>query len=259
MLRRLLSWSVQLRSVMLACGALAGCATTPAPVVLTPEEQVRQDVNTGLSLAQEFESRIPLKQDIEVSVYLRKLAQALADASPELSHAPLGVLLIDRGVGARWQSYALPGNRVYLPVSLLRQLQFENEIAAAIALELGHLLGRDALRRLAQLREAPETTSTVSLNQTFGENGIFAFSEEERSRAAERAVDILYRAGFDPRGLVGLLARYQERPELSPVDEGTLERLQEKTRQAIATRAPLRNPVVRSPAFIRIQKRIEKL
>src|SRR4051812_42821064 len=93
-------------AIALSACIVTSCATPPPRPVLTPEEQVRQDVTTGLTLAQEFESRVQLKKDIEVSVYLRKLAQALADPTPELSRAPLGVLLL-QDAGERWRTYAL--------------------------------------------------------------------------------------------------------------------------------------------------------
>jgi predicted Zn-dependent protease len=237
---------------------LAGCATPPPAPLLTPEEQIRQDLNTGVSLAQDFESRVSLKRDVEVAVYLRQLAQALADPTPELARSPLGVFLIREGKG-KWRTYSLPGNRIYLPVELLRELGFENEIAALIAVEFGHLLGRDSVRRLAELRDPRENAPAPAPARIFGENGIFAFTEAERIAAAERAVDILYRAGYDPRGLVSVWQKYRAHPDRSPLDAGTLGKLQEATRRAIATRAPLRNPVVRSAAFITIQKRIRRL
>jgi hypothetical protein len=69
----------------------------------------------------------------------------------------------------------------------------------------------------------------------------------------------MYRAGFDPRGLISFWNRYAENPAHSPLDPGLLQQLIERSRTAIAQRAPLRNPIVRSKEFLALKKRIERL
>src|SRR5206468_4279479 len=117
-----------------------------------------------------------------------KLGRALADA-------PTDVLLVeDRG--QRWKNYGLPTSRLYLSASLIRSIDYENELAAVLAFELGHLTKRHALKRLS---DKPQQQPGV---EYFGPNGIFAFNEEQQLEAAAEAVNIMYRAGYDPRGLV---------------------------------------------------------
>ena len=77
--------------------------------------------------------------------------------------------------------------------------------------------------------------------------------------ALESAVDLLYRARFDPRGLVSLLQRFQKKSGKIPWDAATLRRMVEKTRESISLRSPLINPIVRSDRFLHVRKRIQKL
>jgi beta-barrel assembly-enhancing protease len=250
---------------------LWGCATVPPPEPISTKQIVEKDCEVGLQIAGRFESELKLGHDVDVSIYLRNLAQALVQ-NTELKDAPIGVLLVADRASGDWRDFSLPGNRIYLSTGLLRQLQFENEVAAAIAFELGHIVKRHALSRLAEQMgkkkaENPtlelvlpsEVTAYGQNIRYFGPGGVFGFTDEEQAESVQVAVDILYRAGFDPRGLVSLWDKYKDQPRRSPFDPGALAKLTEQTRQSIALYSPLRNPIVRSQAFIKIQERIRKL
>ncbi len=254
-------------------GIFASCATPPAPKEFTLEERMREDNRIGDEIAADFESRLNVKRDVEVSVYLRKVAQRLAEVSPELAGAPLGVFLLP-DQGGVWKNYGLPGNRIYLSVSVLKGIDFENELAAVIAYELAQIANRLVLTRIQKegdLRLDGKTSGPVdgvpamvsgrlrSSLDYFGESGIFSFTDEDRLKAAETAVTIMYRAGYDPRGMVSLWGRLKGFGKHSPYDLEMLEKLTEKSREAIAYFAPLRNPVVRSDAFLSMKRRIERL
>lgn len=233
-----------------------GCATSPVPVAVTPEEQIRQDHGMGSHLARDFEPKLVIQKDIEVAVYLRKLADRLASTRPVLKDAPLGVFVIqDRD--HKWKNFGIPGNRLYLSSRLLKHVETETELAAAVALEFAHILKRHVISRIG--KAAPETRGAFRTIEYFGPAGIFNFSEAELLEATTEAVAILYDAGFDPRGLTELLRRHHENPGNSPWQEKTLNRLLENARQAIAMRAPLRNPVVKSKEFLTIRKRMQRL
>ena len=92
-----------------------------------------------------------------------------------------------------------------------------------------------------------------------GVSGLFSFSDDAQAEAAEAAVDILYKAGYDPRGLVSLWEKFEKNPKQSPFERGLIPKLLEATRRAIAGYPPLRNPVIRSKAFLAVHKRIQKL
>jgi hypothetical protein len=75
----------------------------------------------------------------------------------------------------------------------------------------------------------------------------------------EVAVSLLYRAGYDPRGLVSLWARFRALGLASPYGAELLSRMEEKSREAITLYAPLRNPIVRSDPFLEMRKRVQQL
>ena len=247
-----------------------GCSSGPVLKVPTHEEQVQQDNAIGLELSRQFESKLKLKTDSEVQTYLQRVAQRLADATPDLKSAKMDVLLVNDKPGL-WQNFGLPGYRIYLSSGLLRNLEFENEVAAVIAYELAHLLKRDALSNLKKstgvdsvelsvpgslLLHAGEDSKGVAFS---GPKGIFQFKEDQILAADASAVSLLYRTGYDARGLVSVWEKYGAHADHSPYSHDLLSRLSEQARQTIDLYVPLRNPVVRSDAFHGIQERIRKL
>ena len=263
---------------------VAGCATEPKKP-LSIEERVRVETALGAELSRDFETKLVFREDMELSVYLRKVAERLTAATPEFVGAAIGLFVIrDHKEDSRsvWRNYSLPGNRIYIAAGLLKKVEYENQLAAVIAIELGHLMRKSVLWRVRQHMDA-ESRALGALGPTlaqdansfdhlllpepgqlkaveyFGPRGVFNFNQETLLAAASDAVGILYRAGYAPRGVSALLDLYRARPEHSPYEQAVLGKLIQKTRRVIAESAPLRNPVVRSPEFLEIQKRIKKL
>jgi predicted Zn-dependent protease len=250
---------------------MVGCATEPKPILVNKDEVLRKDRNLWEEVSRNFEPHLKLKKDTEVSVYLRKVAQILVDANAEMKGSPVGVWLI-QSKDEKWLSFNLPKNRIYLPVEFLKELRFENEIAGLIAIQLGHLLkGQTQLHiksspefRRWEDAELEKLTGNGMPSKNpqldyFGPSGVFAYSETELAIALQTAVGILYKAGYDPRGLISLCEKLINNSAHSPYEVSTIEKLMEQTRSEISAYAPLRNPIVRSQSFLNVQKRLERL
>lgn len=252
---------------------MTSCATTPPPPPPSVPEQLRKDSQLGSHLTEKFESHLQFREDLEVSVYLRTIAERLVKFSPPLDGSPIGVRVVaDRN--AKWRNYALPGNRVYLSAGLLKRFEFENEVAAVISYELANILNRHVGRQLeerADLIERERQTQSNSLADSllgenpssvefFGPSGVFAFSEKNYIESAHESVQIMYRAGYDPRGLVSLWQTYLEHSDQeSPYERSTVQKILEATRDTYAQQTPLKNPTVRTESFLKIRPRIAKL
>jgi predicted Zn-dependent protease len=264
---------------ILAIICISACATGPHVKPATRAEIVERDNAMGSELSGQFETQVKLKTEREVTVYLRKVAETLSTVSPDLRASSVGVLLLKDGDSRSWRNFGLPGNRIYLSSALLRELQFENEVAAVIAFELAHIQKRHLMDRIETEHpryeaedhstygaaygrvsdlgvRSPESTKPLDF---FGPAGLFVFKEESELEAVDAAVELLYHGGYDPRGLVGIWDTYAAHPKNCPYDLSTLQKLLDRTRVAVSGYAPLLNPIVRSPEFLAVQKRIKKL
>jgi len=235
-------------TVLFFSGLFVACTYPELKKEETIQETVKKDEATGAKLAPQFEQNFHKKRDKKVEAYLTDLTKRLAHNVQDLGTNSFQVTLLDDR-RLRWTNYNLPTSRVYLSVGLIRSINFENEIAAGIALELAHLRKRDVATQLS-------TAGKIDFSEA---DSVFAYTEKTQLGAIENAVDLLYQAGFDPRGLVTLFQIYQKNPTHSPYSEAMLVRFLEKTRRTLAAYTPLRNPVVRSQNFLLIRKRIQTL
>ena len=264
------SWFVGVRLVLgivAVSGFVSACTTPRPPKKVSVSERVQFDRAIGYELAQQFEPEIKFKKVPEITAFLRKIGQSLADATADL-HLPsvdVDVFVDEEG---KYTAYGLPGGKLYVSTAFLKTAEFENEVAAILAIQLGHLQKEHALEYLRKNYPAMVSLDSVAPGKNTGEpvqinylgaGGLFDFTEKQRTEAIEAGVNILYAAGYDPRGLVTVYQRLVENPGRSPYPSRTVDKLLETTRSVIALHSPLRNPIVRTQAFVAMRKRFQKL
>ncbi|HTL12018.1 MAG TPA: hypothetical protein VL588_06000 [Bdellovibrionota bacterium] len=253
-------------SVSLMVLLFAGCQSAPERREPTRAELAQLDLRLGTELATELERRLSLEKPSDAEVYLRKLALKLIEGAPELKDSPLGVLMFhrkhDQGI-ADSPILGLPGIRIYVSLEYLKAVETESELAAAIGLELARVSLRQIPRRIQA--DAMARASAVPTGEprrpTEGETldvSLVRPSEDEYTEAIPVAVGLLYRAGYDPRGLVEYWKRWQTEASQGVPGE-VARRLVSETYRAIASYTPLRNPVVRSKEFLKLKQLIARI
>ncbi len=223
----------------------SGCSTVPeekdpakaALLAEPPKEFISQ-----IELA--FRRRVAFVDDKEIETYLNRIATRLV--SPGKSNIQVS-LVSTASAGYEPSVWVVPGGKIFFDVRVLRALHFENEIAAALALAWERSEGNEFRDRLIQ--EAGHADPDPMKIWTFG--------MLESERAIESAVDRIYKAGYDPRGLVNYFDRVptKARNQMESMNEG----LKDKARRTIAFYAPLLNPIVRTEDFYKMRKRLERL
>lgn len=228
--------------------SLLSCSSVQPPERLTPKEQIQVDNDLGQQLVPSFEKSIKLYQNADVSVFLRTIAAKLARTQPNLEQSPVGVFLTDDPTQS-YRNYALPGVRIYLSRSFLKKCNHDSEIAAAIGIQLSHVLQRHLIKSLGTFDQDSLRLTPVA----------FVFTDSDRLSAIRESVRFLYLSGYDPRGVVALLDLYRAHPGSSPYSLAFLEQAESAVYAEIARFTPLRNPVVRTDRFLSLKNRIRKL
>lgn len=232
---------------------MQGCASLGEPEELTPQEQIQVDNQIGGDLEKRLDPQFRFVKSSRLDRSLSRVALRLAKKSPALKQSRVRVRMI-RTIENRWKNYGFPGINVYLCVNVLKKLEYENEVAAAIAFELGHILGRSLLSQLEK-----ENNSVPKELEISGEESFFEFPMESHLVAIKHAVKLLYDAGYDPRGLISLWKLNETHLKRSPFNIIMLQEFTPKTHQTIAKLAPLRNPTVQTSEFIQVRKELQKL
>jgi len=198
---------------------LPACAVNPAtgrPELVLMSEQ--RELEIGEREAEQVKQEMGIVADPALHSYVDALGQRLASASPrrELRYDFQVVNMPEPN------AFALPGGHIYVSRGLLAIANDEDELANVIGHEVGHVAARHAASRetralgvgilaaLGSLAAGALGGGTAAqvvgqLGQVAGAGLIASYSRDQ-----EREADLLGQryaaaAGFDPRGMPGLL------------------------------------------------------
>jgi hypothetical protein len=245
-------------SVVLVC---LGCSTgqpqiSSAP--LAPAPQAKLDEDRWL---RDIATRIRVVKFSDPKLYLEDIVKTLSTGGSGERANSTRVDLI-RDVEGLWRSIGLPGTsgkmeQIHLSLNVLKNIEYENELAGLIAIEIFHARRKTWILRAQQaqsLKLMQDWKKIMFMRQHLTN------SEGERDREAFRsAVHNLYQLGYDPRGLVSLIQIFKKNPDSSPFEGVFLDELSNDVRREIAIFPPLRNPIIRSNRFLIFQKRVRQL
>ena len=247
------------KTILLAVlvSVLGSCASPPAPKTLSLKEQIEVDTVRARELTGEFMDRVGFRQWAKVELYFLQIAGSL---SKEVQGFPMQNLRIRIHIAqppAGEGSYAFPGALISFPDTWVRSVEYENELAGALAYQMSNLV----LRSLAIHVEEQALRPVPVPPLLFGSGSVFEFHREERASAIRLAVRMLYRAGYDTRGMASI---FQRTPGLfGNPDSGSFKKEVEfnikEAQRASSELLPAIKPVVRSPEFIRFKKELERV
>ena len=246
----------------LKCGLVAlilfavSCATPP-PRELSPVEQIAVDTARAQGLASQFKEKSDFLKAPRLERFLSRTANSVASASKDFPLGKVEVRIHHDQTPDQAHFYSFPGSFVSVPLSFLRQVEFENELAAAISFELAQVIDR----HLANHVEAMTQKGQESRIEIFGPNSIFALNPEERARSIKRGSELLYWAGYDVRGMASIFQRHSaffgNLGSETPKKE--VEFNLREAQRARSELLPSLKPIVRSAEFIEFKKELERI
>ena len=202
----------------------------------------------------------------ETKIYLESLASSLHWGVSDFSWVKPDVELF-RPLGKFFRNFSLPDGlsskrQIFLSTSLLKQIEYENELVGTLAVEIFHLRHKTWFQRAWQVLQVDpkyDFKNFYSVRQNSINQGILAGWNQMEIDAFRSSVQVLYQSGYDPRGVVSLLQIYKKNVDWSPFDEKLVDVMIEVVRKEIAGFPPLRNPVIQSNRFLKIKERIRRL
>lgn len=167
-----------------------------------------QEVAIGQGMADELAKTEKTLDDPEWQAYLNDVGQKIVKVSDRTDIEYQFVVIESDQVNA----FAAPGGFVYFYTGLLREMNSEAEMAAVMAHEISHVVGRHGIKRLqtamgvtmaAQLVLGDDANGLVKMAVGIGMTLLFS----DYSRNAEREADnfgihYMVQAGYDPNGAV---------------------------------------------------------
>jgi predicted Zn-dependent protease len=203
----------RLTSLILSVVLTSGCATSPtgrSQLVLIPDIQMEQ---MGLQAFTNIKGKTPVESKRTTNRYVQCVGKA-----------------ITRGVGGSWEivvfrddaanAFALPGRKIGVNTGLFKVAENQHQLATVLAHEVAHVLSQHSNERVSQkfaveqglglinAIASPQSGTGQSLMALLGvgaEYGILLpYSRVQESEADILGLDLMAKAGFDPRESVKL-------------------------------------------------------
>lgn len=199
---------------LLTCIILLGaCTTSPtgrSQLVFMPESQVNQ---MGLQAFNNLKTQKPISKNGQSNQFANCIAEALI-------HEVGGDWEIVVFEDASLNAFALPGNKIGIHTGMINLVDNQDQLAAVIGHEIGHVLSKHSNERLSQetavntgvalagALSAPESVlgkTALGLLGVGAQYGIILpFSRTHESEADMIGQELMAKAGFDPRESVVL-------------------------------------------------------
>ena len=205
-----------------ATSAVAQTKVTPPKNKYTPQ----QDVEIGRQAADEVRKEYPLINDSQIRNYLERLGNRLVEAAPrelnnpvfEYSFSPVNLKDIN--------AFALPGGPMFVNRGMIEAASTEGEVAGVMAHELAHVLLRHGTANATkaqgfQIGALAGAIAGAVIGGGWGEiisqgsqfglgTWLMKYSREYERQADLVGVQIMARAGYDPRDLAHMFETIQK-------------------------------------------------
>jgi predicted Zn-dependent protease len=236
--------------ILSVCLLAAACATPPV-VSLGEALQAGKDEKMLWRQADEEQRVIDnsgwLYRDTDIEIYLNEVAAKLKayTDSPDISFKIK--IINDPNLNA----FAFPNGVIYVHTGVLARMENEAQLAALLAHEMTHCTHRHSLRALKSRRGPAENTSAAQqssekaamfrdLARILGVNGSMAavtgFTREFEAEADRVGLDLITKAGYDPRQALNLFELLRQEIENEGIQEpfffGTHPSVQQRIKNA---------------------------
>jgi predicted Zn-dependent protease len=200
-----------LRSFVVIVLSLLGATSASAQFRLI---SVEQEIDMGRRVDTEVRREMPVLKDAEVTAYVRSLGRRLAQHAPGPKY-PYRVSVVDyREINA----FALPGGPIWMHRGLMHAATNESQVAGVLAHEVAHIAQRHSADQLTKATMAnwglgvlgaflgnSAGAGAAQMAAGYLANGVFLkFSRDDEREADEVGLQIMRRAGWNPRGMVEL-------------------------------------------------------
>ena len=203
---------LQLVFVVVLGGLLAGCSVNPATgeqdLVLMSENQ---EITLGRSGHEEILQEYGKYDHPELAAYVQSIGERVAKNSHR-SDLIYRFTILD---SAQVNAFALPGGYIYITRGLLAYLNSEDELAAVLAHEIGHVTARHAVRRhstatltgiagaiLASQSGIQGANDVVNI---LGTALVRGYGREHELEADRFGAHYLARTGYDPESMADVI------------------------------------------------------
>lgn len=199
--------------------SLTGCSTTYS-VVTQREEFIligaEREAKIGQSVSEQVEQKFKVSSDFLLQDKISSIGRRIVDMCDRKELRYHFKVLDEKEPNA----FSLPGGYVYINTGLIKETQNDDEIAAVLAHEVGHIAAQHAVKRMQGALSYDLLMALAvfgSRDPKFARGAQFAlgqvfvsYSRDDELLSDKLAVKYLKNAGFDPAAMLTLLEKLQD-------------------------------------------------
>jgi len=210
--------------ISIFCAATASADYNPATgedeVVLISEAQ---EVQMGRTLDRDVEEKFGSVKDAGMQKRVSDVGQRIAIVCdrPELTYSFRVLEGKDLEEDERHNAFALPGGYVYIFKEMVDDTKSDDELAAVLAHEVGHIVAKHSVKKLQSaigmaglgllgIVTRPDSRTRTEASMAIGQL-MMAYSRQAEFEADKLSVLYLKKAGFDPKAAVAFIDRMLEK------------------------------------------------
>ena len=170
----------------------------------------------GAEMYNEFLEKGIIYPDDEWQEYVTAVGERLLAVSPDAGRAYTFVV-VDQPIVNAW---ATPDAYIFVTRGILAFFNNEDELAAVLGHEIGHVVGAHSKRTIARDRMgkilgflgtfATGSSATYSLANTISSTALAGYRREHELEADELGTEFIFRAGYNPRALLASIQMLQD-------------------------------------------------
>jgi len=266
------SWKRLFLPILMSLALMSGCAVNKSSVGGFNLISVTEEKELGDKFAVEIEKQHKIVKDPEVQAYIDGVGRKLLTGVRQQDFPFTFQVVQDDSINA----FAIPGGHTYVNTGLIKAAASETELAAVMAHEMNHVVARHSTRQMTQqygyslivslvLGEQGGELSKIAAD-LFGKAGGMYYSREMESQADYLGVETMYKAGYNPQGMVSFFKKLDAAGERQPgtiakyfsSHPETLDRIKD-IQQEISKQPPKSWLPDSTPEFSRVKAKVQGL
>ena len=191
---------------------LSGCAVNPVTgkqdfVVLSEEQEIQMGREYNAQILRQYQ----IYEDEKIQNYVQSIGESLA----KKSHRPNLIYRFTVLDSPEINAFALPGGYIYINRGLMAYMSSEEELAAVLGHEIGHVTARHSVRQYSQAQLMGVLSAAIEINsgRTAGDLANLAsgallsgYGREMELEADDLGAQYIYQDGYSPQGMYDVLA-----------------------------------------------------
>jgi len=183
-----------------------------------------KEIKIGDAIAAQVEKNLPLSTDVEANERVQRVLEGIA-AVCDRQELVYTIKIIDED---KLNAVSLPGGYIYIYKKLLDKLTTDDELAAIIGHEIGHIAAKHAMKRLqgsyayvllTVLAASSGNAQVAQGVQTAYMSLFLAYSREDEFQSDELGIKYMKKAGYNPEAMLTVLKILQDEERREPLRE----------------------------------------